>query len=280
MEYIKISIVIKPYNEDVAQILIAQMGEFGFESFCENNNGFDAFIIASQYNEKLIQTLNPLIDGIKYEYTTEKIADQNWNKTWEDNFFTPINIDNKCYIRSTLHPRNVDIENEIIINPKMSFGTGHHETTCMMIRFILENKFENKKVLDMGCGTGILGILASKRGAKIVDGIDVDEWCYNNTLENIKLNNIKNMNVAIGNANSLEDKQDTYDIILANINRNILLNDMQYYVKSLVKNGLLAMSGFYTEDISLINKCAQNLGLTPIGQKIDNNWTMLSYIKQ
>lgn len=280
MEYKKVAIILSPYNETSAELMIAQMGEFGFDTFCENENGFEAYIPSELFDKNQLTKLEPMIDGVSFSWEIETIADQNWNKTWEDNYFTPIIVDDRCLIRSTSHEKTINAEYEILINPEMSFGSGHHETTCHMIRFILNNDFNGKDVLDMGCGTGILGILAAKKGAKNVRGIDIDEWCYKNSMENIRLNNISNMSVAVGTAHNLETESNTYDIILANINRNILLNDMHNYVNVLRPNGLLAMSGFYEQDIQMIKDCAISLRLTFIDSKIENNWTMLSFVKQ
>ncbi|MBP5366267.1 MAG: 50S ribosomal protein L11 methyltransferase [Bacteroidales bacterium] len=279
MEYKKITVTLTPYNEDAAQLLMAQMGERGFESFCETDCGFEAYIPSALFSADALSALDPIIENISVDTKSESIPDQDWNKTWEENYFTPIVVDNKCLIRSTFHKKEVDTQYEIIINPQMSFGTGHHETTCLMLQFILEHDFTGKKVLDMGCGTGILGILASMKGAESVRGIDIDEWCYNNTTDNLKLNGISNMSVAVGDAQTLDKENFTYDIILANINRNILLNDMSHYVKALNKGGLIAVSGFYIEDVKLIVDCACQLGLTPLTQKTDNKWTMISFEK-
>ena len=214
-----------------------------------------------------------------YTITWEKaeIENQDWNKIWEENF-TPILVRDCILVRAGFHPTIENIEHEIIIDPKMSFGTGHHATTALMLETILDMKpeFSGKQILDMGCGTGILSIMAAQAGAKEITGIDIDEWAYNNAMENIATNHIDNIRILIGDA-SLLNGQDHYDIILANINRNILLNDMHSYVNVLNTNGYLIMSGFYTEDIPIIREKAEQLGLTYQSNKVKDNWTAVIF---
>lgn len=279
MEYKKITVKITPYSETVSDIMIAQFGEFGFESFEETSDGFNGYIPSDKFDKTDIENVSTFVDDTKFTWSEEIIPDQNWNKVWEENFFKPIIIDNSCLIRSPFHTKDVETKYEIIINPQMSFGTGHHATTCSMIRFILETNIVDKTVLDMGYGTGILGIMASKCGAKKVVGIDIDEWCYNNSLENIELNDIKNMSVEVGEATSLAGRE-SYDIILANINRNILLADMDKYVDVLNCGGTLIMSGFYECDTNLIIEHATKLGLTEESMKVENEWTAIKFTKK
>src|SRR5690606_35835021 len=196
-----------------------------------------------------------------------------WNQEWEKNF-EPIEVDGKCTVRAPFHPQK-NFEDEIVIEPKMSFGTGHHETTFMMLQFILENDFEDKSVLDMGCGTAVLAILAEMRGASVLDAIDIDEWCFENSKENILKNNCENISVHLGDASLLREK--SYDVIIANINRNILLNDMEIYSNSLNGGGDLYVSGFYSEDLPIIKTCCNNLGFEFVENKEKNKWVAAKF---
>ncbi len=275
MEYTKVSVTVKPLNEIANDLLMAQMGELGYESFSESDLGFDAYIPSNLYEADKLKTLELPFENTTLGFSSEVIADQNWNKVWEDNFFQPIVIGNECCVRSPFHKIEENTKYEILIEPKMAFGTGHHATTSLMIQHILECKFKNTQVLDMGCGTGILGILCSMRGAESVLGIDIDEWAYNNAYDNIHLNNVNNMTIKIGDAALIEKER--FDIILTNINRNILLNDIKNYANSLNTGGQLFLSGFYSEDLDLINEECKKNRLEYISQKMENNWVAAAY---
>lgn len=275
MQYTKVSVKLSPTNEIANDLLMAQMGDLGFESFCESTAGFDAFIPSESFKSSLLKQLTLPFDGIKLSYSTEVIADQNWNKVWEENYFQPIKIGNECLVRSPFHEASDDVKYEILIEPKMAFGTGHHSTTSLMLQYILETEVNNKTVLDMGCGTAILGMLCSMKGCKSVLGIDIDEWAYNNAIENTGINRVSNIEIQMGGAELLGDKK--FDIILANINRNILLNDIKHYTKALSTDGTLFLSGFYSEDLDVINSETENQGLEYIAHKTDNNWVAATY---
>jgi ribosomal protein L11 methyltransferase len=206
------------------------------------------------------------------------VAEKNWNEEWEKNYFKPINVDNKCIIHSTFHTDYPEAEYEIIIDPKMAFGTGHHATTSQMVSGTLGMDLKGKSVLDMGCGTGVLAMLASMKGAEPILAIDIDSWSYDNTLENMSINNIDNIEVKCGDASLLTEGE--FDVILANINRNILLNDMPTYVARLNKGGELLMSGFYSEDLHLIQNKAKELGLTYAYHKVKDDWTVVNFYKE
>jgi len=241
-----------------SEILIAELGSLGFESFVENEDGVTAYILKEEFNENMLTEVRILdSDEFKISYSSSEIQQVNWNEEWEKNF-QPIVVDDICSVRAPFHPKP-ETEFDIVIEPKMSFGTGHHATTHMMIQFILKNEWKGKSVLDMGCGTGVLAILSSQKGANPVEAIDIDNWCYLNSLENIERNNVPEISVKEGGAELLGEKK--YDVIIANINRNILLNDMQKYVLVLQPDGDLYLSGFYKGDIPIIQEACEKLGL-------------------
>jgi ribosomal protein L11 methyltransferase len=259
-----------------SEILIAELGEKAFESFIETETGISAYVQKDLWSETILEDIQILDNPeFKIDYTFEEIEQVNWNEEWEKNF-EAIEVDGKCHVRAPFHEKT-NTEYDIVIEPKMSFGTGHHETTHMMIQHILETDCTHKKTLDMGCGTAILAILAEMKGAQPIDAIDIDNWCYLNSIENAERNNCKHISVYEGDAGLLVGKK--YDIIIANINRNILLNDMQTYVDCLNENGLLFLSGFYTEDIPVISESCLSKGLTYEKQFERNNWVALKFTK-
>jgi len=251
------------------EILIAQLSQLGFDSFQENNDGISAYIdstILSSVRVEDIQILNSIEFDISFEFYNVK--KQNWNIKWESNF-EPIYVDKTCCVRAPFHKKS-NYKYDLVIEPKMSFGTGHHETTSMMISFILANSFSNSSVCDIGSGTGVLAILAEKRGANRIDAIDIDNWCYLNSIENIERNNSKNVNVYEGEVHKL--MQFTYDNIFANINLNVLLVDIPIYSTMLNTGGLLYLSGFYKKDIKSIEKVAEISNLSLVDSKVKNQW--------
>jgi len=278
--YISYTFTVSP-KEPATEILIAELGFAGFESFVETNDGVIAYIQKEEHNDAILEDIYALKNPeFKIKYIVEEIAQVNWNEEWEKNF-NPILIDNSVYIRAPFHQPIQDVAQDIVIEPKMSFGTGHHQTTHMMVKHLLtlakEDKLKDKTVLDMGCGTGVLAILAERLGAKKLDAIDIDNWCYLNSLENVERNNCSKIAVYEGDASLLSNKK--YDIIIANINRNILVNDMKTYLNALNEDGILLLSGFYQEDIPIIDKEASktNLKLHTIEEM--DNWVALRYEK-
>ena len=262
-------------KEPATEMLIAQLGYVGFESFVEQDNGVTAYIQKQEWNSKILEDVF-LLHSNEFNITFEhnEIAQTNWNEEWEKNF-NPIQVDDLVSIRAPFHT-NPSLQFDIVIEPKMSFGTGHHETTHMMVQHLLALDLDTKKVLDMGCGTGILAIFAEMKGAKPIDAIDIDRWCYENSLENIQRNNCNHITVYEGDASLLKEK---YDVIIANINRNILLSDMKTYTDCLNENGVLLLSGFYKEDIVIIEDEVTKHGLTFETMIQRNNWVALKYVK-
>ena len=256
-------------------ILVAELGEVGFESFTENTDGLVAYIQKDDWNASLLSDIQILqSEEVHFSYEAKEIEQVNWNEEWEKNFESIV-VDNEVSIRAPFH-KNPGLTYDIVIEPKMSFGTGHHETTHLMVQHLRAMNLEEKQVLDMGCGTGILAIFAEMKGAKAIDAIDIDNWCYENSIENVERNNCKVISVFEGDSSLLKPK--SYDLIIANINRNILLSDMAVYAASLKENGVLLLSGFYTEDIEMINASAEKNGLV-VDKKLErNNWVGLKYV--
>ena len=279
MKYFEVTFTTSPCNEIVNDVVSAMAGEIGFESFVEWENGVQAYIQQTLFDEEALKSMVadfPLPDT-KIEYTVLEAEDKDWNEEWEKNFFQPIVIGDRCCIHSTFHKDTPQTEYEILINPQMAFGTGHHETTSSIISELLEADLQGKSVLDMGCGTSILAILASMRGAGPITAIDIDDWCVNNSRDNIALNGIDNITVEWGDANLLKGRE-PFDVIIANINRNILLADMAQYAACMHSGSELYMSGFYVQDIPVIQEKAESLGMEFIHHREKNNWAAVKFI--
>lgn len=279
MMYFEFKFSTNPCNETVNDTLAYVLGEIGFESFVENNEGLMAYIQCSLCDEEAIKTALAEfpIPETEITYTFAEAENKNWNEEWEKNYFQPIVIDNRCVIHSTFHHDVPKAEYDIVINPQMAFGTGHHETTSLIIAELLDSELNGKSLLDMGCGTSILAILARMRGARPCTAIDIDEWCVRNSIENIELNKVDDIAVSQGDASALAGKG-PFDIVIANINRNILLNDMKYYVACMHPGSELYMSGFYVSDIPFIQQKAGESRLRFIHHKEKNNWAMVKFI--
>lgn len=274
MNYLEFSFKVEPLQPGV-EILIAQLGAVGFESFVETEAGVDAYIPSPEFNEDLLDQVQILgSDEFQISYDRKEIEQVNWNEEWEKNF-QPILVDNICSIRAPFHPKP-EAAFDIVIEPKMSFGTGHHATTYLMIKLLLETDFMGKEVLDMGCGTGVLGILAELKGARKTTAIDIDNWSYLNALENAERNGCTRMEVLEGGAELLEDQR--FDVIIANINRNVLLEDIKHYVQCLDRGGELFLSGFYKEDLPVIKKECSKFGLKFATYQERENW-VAAYFK-
>ncbi|WP_293945985.1 MULTISPECIES: 50S ribosomal protein L11 methyltransferase [unclassified Sphingobacterium] len=279
MKYIEVIFQMLSGEEWQKDLLVSDLADIGFDTFEDTESGFAAYIPAANLDLQALETLMLNLDaGLEVDYKVEEIENQNWNKLWESNF-NPIEVGGQCYVRATFHESKPDFPYEIIIDPKMSFGTGHHQTTSMMLQYILENDFEGKYVLDMGCGTGILAILASKKGAKAVLAVDYDEICVESVAENSGLNHVDNIEAVCGSFEVLKDR--LFDTILANINRNILLEQLPQYALSINKNGELYLSGFYEqEDLTMLRDTAESLGFEFISKKVLNNWCAAKFVKR
>ena len=265
----------------VSDILAAELGEIGFESFTETDEGLQAYIQDKLYSETALkEKLNDFpIPEVHIHYTCTPIESKDWNEEWEKNYFKPIRIGKDCIIRASFHEHELGYAYNIIIDPKMAFGTGNHETTFLMISEMLKLDLIGKELLDMGCGTAVLAILARMKGAGRVVGIDIDEWAYNNALENIRLNNTNDIMVALGGAEQIP-AFGTFDIVFANINRNILLNDIRHYNECMKPGAFLYMSGFYVEDIPAIEEECKRNGLALLSHTEKNNWAAVKVQKQ
>jgi len=278
MQYIQVTFTFSGIEEYQKDLLISELAEAGFNTFEDTESGFAAFIDFDDYNQnKLSEVLLQFEDEFIYNYTITEIAAQNWNEEWEKNF-EPLIISDECYIRATFHEPQPQYRYEIVIDPKMAFGTGHHQTTTMMMQYILSSDLEGKKVLDMGCGTGILAILASKKGANTLLAIDNDEVCYQSTLENASLNHITNLEAACGGKEIIPES--IFDVILANINRNILLDQINTYAGVLISGGSIFFSGFYeTPDLEMIEQECKKFNIIYKDHKKMGDWVAAHFIK-
>ena len=266
-----------PENENLKDMFMELLGSIGFDSFMDTDDGFEAYCQEPALDENELNDIMQMEQFANVKLLKkELIPDQDWNATWEASY-EPVIINEFCRIRAPFHKVEGSYKYDLIIEPKMSFGTAHHETTSQIIELMLQSDFSGLNLLDMGSGTGVLAILAKKLGSATTVAIDNDEWAYRNALDNIRLNDENEIIVELGDANSLNDRQ--FDIILANINRNILLRDMKEYVKCLVDGGKIFFSGFYEEDLVLIAKEAERLGLKYSNHVTKNNWTAAVFVK-
>jgi ribosomal protein L11 methyltransferase len=279
MNYTEVRFFIEPYEEYISDLLAEELGEIGFDSFVPTEESLDAYVVETVFDEsKLKNLLADFPFEVSIDYKVTQIESKNWNEEWEKNFFEPIVIGNDCVIHSSFHKDVPKAKYDIVIDPKMAFGTGHHETTSLVIGELLKMDLDGKTLLDMGCGTAVLAILAAMRGAKDIVAIDIDTWCTENSIENITVNKIEGIDVKLGGAELLSGLH--FDIVLANINRNILLADMEQYAACLTNGGELYMSGFYKEDIPLIEAEANRNGLKLISFNEKNNWVVVKTVKE
>lgn len=279
MDHIELNCTISP-REPFSDLIIAELAEIGYDMFEEHDQGFKAYIDARIYNETELEKLSWFMPNhfCNVSWSKQLLKHRNWNEEWENNF-NPVIIAGKIHVRASFHPAQTGFEHEIVIQPKMSFGTGHHETTSLMMSRMLNLDLKKKSVLDMGCGSGILAILAGKLGASLIWAVDYDLNSTENTLENCNTNGFPNVIIKTGSTDVIVNQK--FDIILANINRNIILEQLEAYCLSLKPNGILILSGFYSTDVPVIRKETEKLKLILQGQSSDNKWCELyfSYLK-
>ncbi len=276
MTYTEFVFTIASAEDFHKDLLIDAMSRIGFDTFEDVENGFKAYIPSEKLNQhELDLLLKEFGETMPLSYTSSSIPDQNWNALWESNF-TPILINSKCYVRATFHEPRPEHEFEIVVDPKMAFGTGHHQTTALMMEMMMQEDLKGKNILDMGCGTGILAILASKLGARDIVAIDYDQVCFESTIENARLNAITNIQPLCGSKELIPDQQ--FDIILANINRNILLDQIESYSQVLTPGGVILFSGFYEDpDLGIIRLKSEQAGLVYDTHKEQNNWVAAKF---
>lgn len=278
MNTIKATFTVQPFEEWVCPVIMAELSVFGFDTFVDTETGFEAYVPENLFREEdLIRMKDEAPEGHDVSYSLETIPAQNWNEEWEKNYFKPLVIGDQVVVRAPFHTEYPECRYEIVIEPKMAFGTGNHETTTLMMETLLALDLSGKSLLDMGCGTGILAILASMRGAGPVTAIDIDEWSYSATLENSMLNGADNITVLLGDAALLG--REKYDVVLANIQKNIILYDIKKYAEVLLPGGILMVSGFYVADLSDIQAAAAANGLNFMRFREKNQWVMAMFSK-
>ena len=280
-DYTKVKFAVTPNEEMATDVLAALLAEIGFESFVPEDEGMSAYVPQALYNEESIANVVAVfpIEGFEIKYDCQFIEGEDWNAQWEKNYFQPIVLGEECVIHSTFHTDVPKARYDILIDPKMAFGTGYHQTTCHMLRAILASDMSGKSVLDMGCGTALLAILARKHGAKKVVAIDIDEFAYENAKENVALNGTPDIEVRLGGADAIKES-DSFDYVIANINRNILLMDMVNYVRCMHTGSQIFISGFYTQDMEVLNEEAARHGLRYLDYAENDNWAMMKFVKE
>lgn len=276
-DYQQIRLDITPCDENITDLFAAFLADCGYESFVPDETGLTAYINSTLFNKEDVESI--IADfpmEVDTKLTVDFIEGKDWNEEWEKNYFQPIVIADQCVIHSTFHKDVPNAKYDIVIDPKMAFGTGHHSTTSLILQTLLETDMKGKSVIDMGTGTGILAILSAMLGAENVTGIEIDPGAYENALEHVELNNV-NVDVLLGDATRLNELQPA-DIFIANINRNIILADISSYRKNLKPGGIMLLSGFYESDIAMIERAANALGLEVVSYKEDKDWVAVKLI--
>ena len=278
-DYIEVRFELSPCDEIATDVLAALLCEYDYESFVPDETGLTAYVKKELYKEEILtQVVSDFPLENKIRYAHEIIEGQDWNSEWEKNYFKPIVVKDKCVIHSSFHKDIPQLQYDIVIDPKMAFGTGHHATTSLIIEQLLEMEMEGKSVIDMGTGTGILAILSHMRGAKNISAIEIDPVAHANAIENLKINGADIVNLILGDASSLSNLS-SVDVFIANINRNIITQDIESYVCALNMGGIMLLSGFYEEDIPVIMKVAEPLGLKYVTHKVKDKWSCLKLSK-
>ncbi|MGN6646349.1 MAG: 50S ribosomal protein L11 methyltransferase [Cytophaga sp.] len=274
-QYIKVDIAV---NENEQELVMAELLAIGYDSFAEHIQMLEAYVEKSLFSEselkEVLQNINPA-----YTYSFAEMPNINWNEEWEKNF-EPLVIADQCYVRASFHPERPEFKYEVVINPKMSFGTGHHATTSLMLEYELETDLTDKTMIDAGCGTGILSILAQKKGAKKIYAFDIEDWAFENLIENCNLNGCDRIETGQGTITEIISADIQVDILLANINKNVLLAEMDEYNKRLLPGGLLFLSGFYEEDINDILTRAEGAGFKKESFKVKDRWVSMKLLKK
>ncbi len=277
-DYIALRIDANPCNETVTDLLAAFLCDVGYESFSPDENGLTAYIKDNQYKESdVISIVNEFPIETGFSITSELVKGEDWNEEWEKNYFQPIIVEDRCVVHSSFHKDVPEAEYDIVIDPKMAFGTGHHSTTSNMMRHILSEDMNGKNVIDMGTGTGILAILCKMRGAVTVTGIEIDPFAWENAVENVRLNNV-DVTMLCGDAFKLPDL-DPADFFLANINRNVITADIGMYASKVKTGGIMLLSGFYVSDIPIVAEAAGKYGFEVVKTLEDNNWVAIKLVK-
>ena len=277
MIYIELTLEIEPISP-FSDIIMSDLGDVGFESFVDTDTGLKAYIPKPDFDENAVKRVIDIVENCSVTYAVEEMPDENWNAVWESTH-EPVLVEDFCWVYAPFHSINTEVKYNILIEPKMSFGTAHHSTTYMMLSFLRDEELEGRKVLDMGSGTGVLAILAKMKGAAETDAIDNDEWAYRNALENVEANGCTGINVLLGDAQLLNEKG-LYDVVIANINRNILLRDMHAYIEHLNTGGTLLLSGFYEHDIPSIRQEAEKNGMAFESFRERNEWVACKFVKK
>lgn len=279
-DYYLVRFTINPCTEIECDILSALLCDADFESFVPDSSGVSAYVKKELYDkEKALSVLSEYDFQGQITIEEEFIEGKDWNSEWEKNYFQPIVFENRCVVHSTFHKDFPKVEYDIVIDPRMAFGTGHHETTSLMMERLLVNDIKGKRVLDMGTGTGILAILAAMRGAECAVGVEIDPPAYENAVDNVALNGTPQVSVRLGGAETVAEKA-YFDYVLANINRNIILKDIAAYAEALKSGGKMVLSGFYTNDVLMIEERAKECSLRMDSVTEKNNWANICFVKQ
>ncbi len=278
-DYVEVRIDLNPCCEDITDVAAAMLADVGFESFVADENGLTAYIRSGEYSDDKRNVLDDFPFVCRMEWSSKVIEGKDWNKEWEQNYFKPIVVADRCVIHSSFHTDFPKCEYDIVIDPKMAFGTGHHSTTWLIISQLVDMDIKGKNVIDMGTGTGILAILAAMRGAARVTGIEIDEAAYVNALENRVLNSHPEVVMLLGDAAKLSEVGYNADLFLANINRNVITSDLHDYALSMNVGGTMLLSGFYEQDVPLVVAEAEKYGLSMVGYTTRQQWACVRLVK-